>query len=352
MTEFELIYRYFDQQKAALDQANAVDSVAVVKGLGDDAAVIAINAGSQLVSCVDTLVQGRHFSEDWSQVEALAFAIGFKSVAVNVSDLAAMGATPHHILLALALPERLATETWLSEFAKGLFHACSQFGVQLIGGDTTRNDKLVISITAQGFIANKKHNSQSPIYRNGAKVGDKVYVSGTVGDACYALHHPDDEIGRQLSHRLHMPMPRVKLGQALAQQGGATAMIDVSDGLVQDLGHICQQSGVRIRLNIDTLPTSTPLQQVALTERLHCQLTGGDDYELAFTLPAGISPPDSYGNADTANTKITCIGEVIDSCSAKDLPVIELTYQDSAVTDATPYPFSKMPHLQGFQHFN
>ena len=352
MTEFELIYRYFDQQKAPLDHANAVDSAAVVKGLGDDAAVIAIHADSQLVSCVDTLVQGRHFSEDWSQVETLAFAIGFKSVAVNVSDLAAMGATPHHILLALALPERLANETWLSAFAKGLFHACSQFGVQLIGGDTTRNDKLVISITAQGFIANNKHNPQSPIYRSGDKVGDQVYVSGTVGDACYALHHPDNEIGQQLSHRLHMPTPRVKLGQALAEQRKATAMIDVSDGLVQDLKHICQQSDVRIRLDIDTLPTSTPLQQVELTERLRCQLTGGDDYELAFTLPADISPPENSSSAGIANTKITCIGEVIDKGSAKDVPAIELTYQGSAVTDATPFPFNEIPNLQGFQHFN
>lgn len=354
MTEFELIYHYFDQQKASLNQANAVNSAAVVKGLGDDAAVIAIKANSQLVSCVDTLVQGRHFSDDWSQVEALAFAIGFKSVAVNVSDLAAMGATPHHILLALALPECLATETWLSAFAKGLFHACTQFGVQLIGGDTTRNDKLVISITAQGFMANgitNDHTSTTPIYRSGAQVGDKVYVSGTLGDACYALHHPDNAIGQQLSHRLHMPSPRVQLGQALAQQGGATAMIDVSDGLVQDLKHICQQSGVRIRLDLEKLPTSSPLQQVELIERLRCQLTGGDDYELAFTLPAGVSPPDSHSNADTANTKITCIGEVVYDWTAKDAPAIELTYQGSAVTDATPYPFSEMPNLQGFQHF-
>ena len=345
MTEFELIYRYFDQQQAA--GADAQSQAPVLKSLGDDAAVIRLAADSQLVSCVDTLVQGRHFSDDWGQVEALAFAIGFKSVAVNVSDIAAMGAAPHSILLALALPERLATEAWLSEFAKGLFHACSQFGVQLIGGDTTRHDKLVISVTAQGLLGNDTH----PIYRNGAKVGDKVYVSGTLGDACYALHHLDTALGQQLSHRLHMPTPRVQLGQALAQQGAATAMIDVSDGLAQDLKHICLQSSVAIRLDIDKLPSSSVLQQVDLAERLRCQLTGGDDYELVFTLPAGVVPPKSN---IIANTKVTCIGEVVSAAaSSHDIEAhIQLVYQGQAVTPSRPYPFSAMPNLQGFQHFS
>ncbi|CAM4135497.1 thiamine-phosphate kinase [Psychrobacter arenosus] len=346
MTEFELIYRYFDQQQQAAG-ANALSQATVLKGLGDDAAVIRLPAESQLVSCVDTLVQGRHFSDNWAQVEALAFAIGFKSVAVNVSDIAAMGATPHSILLALALPERLATEAWLGEFAKGLFHACSQFGVQLIGGDTTRHDKLVLSVTAQGLLTKDGH----PIYRNGAQVGDKVYVSGTLGDACYALHNLDTELGQQLSHRLHMPTPRVQLGQALAQQGQATAMIDVSDGLAQDLKHICLQSSVAIRLDIDKLPTSSALQQVATAERLRCQLTGGDDYELVFTLPAGVFPPESHA---IANTRVTCIGEVISAAdNSNDIEAhIQLAYQGQSVTPANPHPFSEMPNLQGFQHFS
>lgn len=347
MTEFELIYRYFDQQQTQLTGTNALSQSTVVKGLGDDAAVIRLAAESQLVSCVDTLVQGRHFSDDWSQVEALAFAIGFKSVAVNISDIAAMGATPHSILLALALPERLATEAWLGEFAKGLFHACTQFGVQLIGGDTTRHDKLVISVTAQGLLG----KDTRPIYRNGAKVGDKVYVSGTLGDACYALHHLDTELGQQLSHRLHMPTPRVQLGQALSQQGEVTAMIDVSDGLAQDLKHICLQSSVAIRLDIDKLPSSSVLQQVDLAERLRCQLTGGDDYELVFTLPAGISPPKSK---TTADIRVTCIGEVVSASDSRNgiEAYIQLAYQDQPVTPNRPHPFSEMPNLQGFQHFS
>lgn len=347
MTEFELIYRYFDQQHQQAAGATTLSQAPVLKGLGDDAAVIRLPAESQLVSCVDTLVQGRHFAEDWAQVEALAFAIGFKSVAVNVSDIAAMGATPHSILLALALPERLATETWLGEFAKGLFHACTQFGVQLIGGDTTRHDKLVLSVTAQGLLT----KDTRPIYRNGAQAGDKVYVSGTLGDACYALHHLDTELGQQLSHRLHMPTPRVQLGQALAQQGEATAMIDVSDGLAQDLKHICLQSSVAIRLDIDKLPTSVPLQQVATAERLRCQLTGGDDYELVFTLPAGVSPPESN---TIANTRVTCIGEVVSATDSRnDIEAhIHLAYEGQPVTPANPYPFSEMPNLQGFQHFS
>lgn len=347
MTEFELIYRYFEQQLSGTSEIDSLTGARVIKSLGDDAAIIAIDTNSQLVSCVDTLVQGRHFSEDWQQVEALAFAIGYKSVAVNVSDLAAMGAIPHHILLALSLPERLANEQWLSEFAKGLFHACSQFGIQLIGGDTTRHDKLIISITAQGVMAKQT----SPIYRNGAQVGDKVYVSGTLGDACYALHHlkdnTDEGLGQQLAHRLHMPTPRIQLGQALAAQGKATAMVDVSDGLVQDLHHICQQSGVSVRLKLESLPTSDALQQADLIERLLCQLTGGDDYELLFTLPANVAPPSSH-------TSVSCIGEVINKAESesKPLPLVELSYQGHTITTDHPAPFTELPNLHGFQHFS
>ncbi|HAR75164.1 MAG TPA: thiamine-phosphate kinase, partial [Psychrobacter sp.] len=281
MNEFELIERIFSQMQAAQSLPNGVE-----KGIGDDAAVMALPIGSRLVSCIDTLVQGRHFSADWDQVNELAFAIGYKAVAVNISDIAAMGATPHSILLALALPQRLANEQWLTAFAKGLFHACQLFGVTLIGGDTTRSDSLVLSVSAQGMLA-----ADTPaIYRSGAQVGDKVYVSGTLGDASYALHHLDNAVGIELAHRLHMPTPRISLGATLAKIG-ATSMIDISDGLYQDLGHICQQSCVSMRLNLEQLPTSNPLANIDLSERLLCQLAGGDDYELAFTLPSHIEPP-------------------------------------------------------------
>lgn len=347
MNEFELIEQIFStlQAKLALSTAQAttaIDTAAIEKGIGDDAAVMALPTGSRLVSCIDTLVQGRHFSADWDMVDSLAFQIGYKAVAVNVSDIAAMGGTPHSILLALALPKRLANQAWLSEFAKGLFHACHLFNVSLIGGDTTRNETLVLSVSAQGLLA----GDTPAVYRSGAKVGDKVYVSGTLGDAAYALRHPDNDIGITLAHRLHMPTPRISLGATLAPLG-ATSMIDISDGLYQDLGHICQQSGVTMRLNMEQLPTSHPLSQVTVAERLLHQLTGGDDYELAFTLPADIEPPNHH------HTPVTCIGEVIASAQDdhpdRNLPT--LFYHGQAVTTATPDPFTTLPELTGYQHF-
>ncbi len=342
MNEFELIEHIFlrlqDEQPLP---------ASIEKAIGDDASVMALPNGARLVSCIDTLVQGRHFSADWLEVEKLAFAIGYKAVAVNVSDLAAMGATPHSILLALALPERLAYEPWLTEFAKGLFHACKLFGVTLIGGDTTRSDALVLSVSAQGLLM-----ADTPaVYRSGAQVGDKVYVSGTLGDASYALQHLDNDIGQELSHRLHMPTPRIKLGAALAQIG-ATSMIDISDGLYQDLGHICQQSHVNMCLNLEQLPTSNSLAKIDLAERLLCQLTGGDDYELGFTLPAHIEVPIS-------NTQVSCIGEVIavepsnniNTDNMRELLRPRLFYNGHAVTQAQPAPFTILPKLTGYQHF-
>jgi thiamine-monophosphate kinase len=340
MNEFELIERIFTQMQAAQPLSDDVE-----KGIGDDAAVMALPAGARLVSCIDTLVQGRHFSVDWSQVNELAFQIGYKAVAVNVSDIAAMGATPHSMLLALALPERLATETWLTNFAKGLFHACQLFGVTLIGGDTTRSDNLVLSVSAQGVLP----ADMPAVYRSGASVGDKVYVSGTLGDAAYALQHPDSSQGLELAHRLHMPTPRITLGAALAQIG-ATAMIDISDGLYQDLGHICEQSSVGMRINLEQLPNSQALASVDFSERLLCQLAGGDDYELAFTLPADITPP-----IDSSNTPVICIGEVIPAEDARRETSINLRpklfYQGQPVTPTHPAPFTTWPTLTGYQHF-
>jgi len=350
MNEFELIERIFSQMQAAPSLSSTVDKVnvdkgGVEKGIGDDAAVMSLPAGSRLVSCIDTLVQGRHFSADWEQVNKLAFAIGYKAVAVNISDIAAMGATPHSILLALALPERLANEPWLTEFAKGLFHACQLFGVTLIGGDTTRSDSLILSVSAQGLL-----DVNTPaVYRSGAQVGDKIYVSGTLGDAAYALQHPDNAVGIELAHRLHMPTPRIQLGSTLAKLG-ATSMIDISDGLYQDLGHICQQSKVGMRIHLEQLPTSKALASTELTERLLCQLTGGDDYELAFTLPAHIEPPID----NNSNTPVTCIGEVIAAASTTDTAKNvqpEIFYQGQPVTPAHPAPFSTLPNLTGYQHF-
>ena len=341
MNEFELIERIFLQRQN--EQAALNDAISgIEKGIGDDAAVVSLPIGSRLVSCIDTLVQGRHFDADWDEIDRLAFAIGYKAVAVNVSDIAAMGATPHSLLLALALPERLANEKWLTEFANGIFHACQLFGATLIGGDTTRNDRLVLSVSAQGILA----VDTPAVYRSGAQVGDKVYVSGTLGDAAYALKFAKSEIGQALAHRLHMPTPRITLGAAVASVG-ATAMIDISDGLYQDLGHICQQSCVVMRLNLEQLPTSKPLASIDLSERLLCQLAGGDDYELAFTLPAHITPPN-------LNTPVTCIGEVIAVTNKTAAPTNlcpKLYYQGQPITPTHPAPFLTWPDLTGYQHF-
>lgn len=339
MTEFDLIEQIFNQKQTLPNQSN------IQKGIGDDAAVTSLPIGARLVSCIDTLVQGRHFSGDWDAVERLAFAIGYKSVAVNVSDIAAMGAAPHSLLLALALPERLAKTSWLNEFAQGIFHACNAFDIALIGGDTTRSDQLVISVSAQGILT----KDATPVYRSGAKVGDKVYVSGMLGDASFALKFPDSEIGKSLRHRLDMPTPRATLGQILGKIATG-AMIDISDGLYQDLSHICQQSGVDMVINLEKLPTSSELAKAEQTQRLLCQLTGGDDYELAFTLPAHITPPEG-------NTKVTCIGEVIakpDALSSNlDSPSRpQLFYKGSRLSSLNPAPFDKLPPLSGYQHFN
>lgn len=339
MTEFDLIEQIFNQKQTLPNHSD------IQKGIGDDAAVTSLPIGARLVSCIDTLVQGRHFSGDWDAVERLAFAIGYKAVAVNVSDIAAMGAAPHSLLLALALPERLAKKSWLNEFAQGIFHACNAFDIALIGGDTTRSEQLVISVSAQGILT----KDATPVYRSGAKVGDKVYVSGTLGDASFALRNPDSEIGKSLRHRLDMPTPRAALGQSLGKtQTGA--MIDISDGLYQDLSHICQQSGVDMVINLENLPTSTELAKAEQTQRLLCQLTGGDDYELAFTLPAHIAPPDG-------NTQVTCIGEVIakqdDKTANLNAPSQpQLFYQGSRLSSLHPAPFDKLPPLSGYQHFN
>lgn len=324
MKEFDLIYQTFLTQNEGYKQAEQFAQIE--RGIGDDAAVIISPNGQKLVICTDTLVQGRHFSEDWVSIENLAFEIGYKSVVVNLSDLSAMGAKPHSILLALALPKRLANKHWLENFAKGLFFACNQANVALIGGDTTRHEKLIITVTAQGF-------AKQGVYRNTAQVGDDIYVSGTVGDAGFALEHLDSE----LSHRLHMPTPRLQLGQTLV--GKATAMIDISDGLFQDLSHICQQSKVGFRLDLEHLPTSDILSKVPLSQRLLYQLTGGDDYELLFTLSKQATLPES-------NVAIQKIGEITEDKQFK------LFYNNQQLSPSFPYPFATMPSLTGYQHFD
>lgn len=256
MAEFSIIDTYF----------NRPSSLGVDLGVGDDSALLTPPPHQQLVICADTLVAGRHFPLDTDP-----HAIGWKSVAVNLSDIAAMGATPHSILLALSLPQ--IDHAWLKGFSQGLYDCCDQFGVRLIGGDTTQSPHLTLSVTALGWV-----DQAQAVQRSGAQVGDLVVVSGTVGDAAYGLQH----LGHPLQKRLDYPTPRCELGQML--KGLAHSMIDVSDGLAQDLGHILKASNVGARIDLNTLPVSDALKVLPLEQQYQLALAGGDDYELCFTI--------------------------------------------------------------------
>ena len=243
--------------------------------MGDDCALIAAQAGSAFAVSTDMLVEGRHFL-----VGADAAELGHKSLAVNLSDLAAMGATPRYATLALALPE--VDETWLAQFTRGFFALADKFGVELIGGDTTRGPRN-ISITVMGEVP-----PDLALRRDGAKAGDDLWLSGCTGDAALALAHLggcailSDAVLAYCMQRLHAPTPRVALGLAL--RGLASSAIDVSDGLAADVGHIGERSGVAFELQYADLPRSPALAACADDGLAQdCLLAGGDDYELAFT---------------------------------------------------------------------
>jgi thiamine-monophosphate kinase len=263
--EFELIRRFFDRPTTGL-----------VKGIGDDCAVLAATPGHQWLVSTDMLVEGRHFLSTVSPQR-----LGHKALAVNLSDLAACGATPRAFFLALALPR--ADAAWLEGFAEGLFALADQHGIALAGGDTTAGP-LNICITVMG-----EAPAGTALLRSGARAGDDMWVSGTLGDARLALEVFRGNVtlpgeGLDLCRtRMERPTPRVALGQAL--RGLATSAVDVSDGLLGDLGHVLAASGVGATLQVDALPRSAPLAaQPQALQRL-CTLTGGDDYELVFTTP-------------------------------------------------------------------
>lgn len=267
MKEFELI-RQIQQETSVAYSAGIKHGVKL--GIGDDAAVLEVPEGLYLVAATDTLNAGTHFPEGTSP-----FDIAYKCLAVNLSDLAAMGATPRWALLSLSLPK--ADPEWVRSFSEGFVSLARSHNVTLVGGDTT-SGPMSINLTALGFIEPGRQ-----LTRHGAKPGDLLVVSGTVGGAAYALEkmragkHPDER------HLLDRPTPRVSLGQAL--KGYASACIDISDGLLADLGHILSASGCGARLDVETLPCTDGLAVLEEEVRWRYQLTGGDDYELLFTLP-------------------------------------------------------------------
>jgi len=262
MTEFTLIDRIRRRVHAARPD--------IVLGIGDDAALLRVPPGQLLVVTMDTLNAGVHFPGGTAPAD-----IGWKALAVNLSDLAAMGATPAWCTLSLSLPD--ADATWLDGFLDGFLEIAGLHDVALVGGDTTRGP-LAIGVTAHGFIEEGR-----ALRRDGARVGDDVWVSGTLGDAAAGLVFRDDAA---LRARLDRPTPRIALGRALS--GLASAAIDVSDGLLADLGHVCAASGVGATVDIAALPASAALRGACAAddEARRCfQATGGDDYELCFAVP-------------------------------------------------------------------
>lgn len=263
MAEFELIAKYFTRPA----QADL--------GVGDDAALIRVRPGYQLAISADMSVAGTHFFADIDP-----FAIGWKSMAVNVSDMAAMGAEPKWATLSIALPQ--IDDAWLQRFSAGLFACADAFGVSLIGGDTTRGP-LNIAINILGEVPQGQ-----ALQRNGARAGDDVWVSGMLGQAALWLQHRLGALDLHtqdvavLATAMHAPQPRVALGQAL--RGIASAVLDISDGLLADLTHILEASAVGAALDWTAMPKPL-LQQSAVTEAVLQQavLAGGDDYELCFT---------------------------------------------------------------------
>lgn len=294
MDEFDLIRRFFVREGAG-------DGVIV--GVGDDGAIVEPEPGRNLVVVVDTLIEGVHYPFDLSPAD-----VGYRSLAVNLSDVAAMGGRPRWMTLALTLVE--ADETWLCGFANGLFEAAGEHAVALIGGDTTRGAQTVISVQ---LIADVVSGDALP--RSGARPGNAIYVTGTPGDAAGGLsllqEHSkecDDSDGSYLVHRFSRPSARVAFGAAIG--GIATAAIDLSDGLGTDLAKLLAASNVSGVLDLDLLPLSAEILRVFDRERaMSFALDGGDDYELCFTAP----PADEHqimAMAARQGVTVTLIGEV------------------------------------------
>jgi thiamine-monophosphate kinase len=273
LSEFDVIRKFFSRAPRAGNRVSL--------GVGDDAALVNIAPGHELVAACDMMLVGQHFLADVEPAK-----LGHKCLAVNLSDMAAMGAVPRWCLLALALP--VADEAWLAEFARGFHDLADRYGVDLIGGDTTRGP-YTACVQILGEVP-----AGSALRRDGARVGDDVWVSGTLGDAAIGLAHLRGEVkldARAASHclqRLETPQPRVVLGEALREL--AHSAIDISDGFAADLGHILNRSRVGAEIEFERLPRSDALIRIsdAHGERVRdAVLGGGDDYELCFTAGAG-----------------------------------------------------------------
>ena len=289
MGEFELIRKYFQPL------ADGAGQDQLLLGPGDDCAIQRVSPGLDLVFSVDTQVEGVHFPSDYSPDY-----LGWRALAVAVSDLAAMGASPVCFTLALTLPD--ANQGWLKPFSEGLARASKAFGIALAGGDTTRGP-LTISIQVHGTV-----ESGRALYRSGAKPGDLICVSGTLGAAGAALDYlaapAPSPAQLALLSRYHFPQPRLSLGQQLA--GCASSAIDISDGLLADLGHILDASGAGARIDTGRIPMMAELIALKGENARDLALGAGDDYELCITIP-----PETFGTLDDSVAReLTVIGKI------------------------------------------
>ena len=296
MNEFELIQNYFNWP---------LSDPGIELGIGDDAAIFNLDSGYQLVTTTDTLSEGVHFFKNDSPED-----IAYKSLAVNLSDIAAMGATAKCFTLALTLPK--LDEIWLKQFSQSLKQTSKKYNVSLIGGDTTRGP-LNITITMMGVVEKSK-----AIKRSGARNGDNIYVSGEIGDAALCLKkiNAGERPHKAELIKLNRPIPRIELGSAL--KGIANSCIDISDGLEQDLSHIIKASKVGAMVDIQELPLSqSMIKYIESNDDWALPLCGGDDYELCFTAPENFNS-EIINIAEFCKIKITKIGVINDS---KDLKI-------------------------------
>ena len=330
LSEFSLIDRYF-ARRARTNTRRAV------LGIGDDCALIAPAAGEMLAVSTDMLVEGRHFFPDIDP-----HALGHKALAVNLSDLAAMGAQPLGFTLAFALPK--PAEDWLAAFSAGLFELADRYDCELIGGDTTAGP-LNLCLTVFGSV---RHDVA--LRRDAARAGDDIWVSGTPGDARASLGllrgewqvngQTNEQDAAHFRRALEYPEPRVALGLAL--RGVARAALDVSDGLAGDLLHILERSNLAATIDVDSLPISPALARLPRDVQLQCALAGGDDYELCFTAAPGQRAAVEAA-AQHAGVRVTRIGTMSALTSPQTAPAI--AWRDAAGTMLN-------LTLQGFDHFH
>lgn len=321
MAEFSIIERYC--------QGLGADHSETQLGVGDDAAVIRVPDDKELAISVDTMVEGVHFHAGIEPAD-----LAHKLLAVNLSDMAAMGACAQWATLTLTIPNY--DEAWLAEFSKTINSVAQQYDLQLIGGDTTQGP-LNVSLQIMGVLP----LGQS-LKRSGAEVGDDVYVSNTIGDAALALKLMSDDFDfRESGHRLlldaiHRPQPQCELGLGLLDL--ANSCIDISDGLVADLGHISKQSGVSLELNVASLPLSESFRHVSNSIDYDLALTGGDDYQLAFTA-APCQRAQLEALSTSISVPITQVGRVVE----KNTQAIKLCFNDKTYV---------LRNNAGFEHFS